>query len=191
MTAPPKDSMAWHTAGILLIGSLGTNLSENLIEILTFSFTKMRLKVSSAKRRPFCLGLNVLITHSRTHSRTLPLTHSHSPSHCFEYGRSMLRFNGESYLSHWMLVLFCEGQWSNIRGYLNNRPQQTTNHKQCTRLHCFYIIAWMFRTITLIDTRAMTKKAIDKRIHSKCPVKQWLERYVYVFDMCIVLALHL
>ena len=31
-----------------------------LIEILAFSFTKMRLKVSSAKRRPFCLGLNVL-----------------------------------------------------------------------------------------------------------------------------------
>ena len=39
---------------------LGANFSENLIEILTFSFTKMRLKVSSAKWRPFCLGLNVL-----------------------------------------------------------------------------------------------------------------------------------
>ena len=31
-----------------------------LIEILTFSFTKMRLTVSSAQWRPFCLGLNVL-----------------------------------------------------------------------------------------------------------------------------------
>ena len=47
-------------AGILLIGPLRTNFSEILIEILTFSFKKMRLKVSSAKRRPFCLGLNVL-----------------------------------------------------------------------------------------------------------------------------------
>ena len=37
-----------------------TNFSEILIEILAFSFRKMRLKVSSAKRRPFCLGLNVL-----------------------------------------------------------------------------------------------------------------------------------
>ena len=46
-------------AGMLLIGPLGTNFSEILIEILTFSFTKMRLKVSSAKWRPFCLGLNV------------------------------------------------------------------------------------------------------------------------------------
>ena len=48
-------------AGILLIRPLGTNFSENFIEILTFSFTKMWLKVSSAKWRPFCLGLNVLI----------------------------------------------------------------------------------------------------------------------------------
>ena len=30
------------------------------MEILTLSFKKMRLKVSSAKRRPFYLGLNVL-----------------------------------------------------------------------------------------------------------------------------------
>ena len=34
--------------------------SEILIEIPTLSFKKMRLKVSSAKWRPFCLGLNVL-----------------------------------------------------------------------------------------------------------------------------------
>ena len=48
------------SAGILLIGPLGTNFSEISIEIITFSFKKMRLKVSSAKWRPFCLGLNVL-----------------------------------------------------------------------------------------------------------------------------------
>ena len=46
--------------GILLIRPLGTNFSGFLVEILIFSFKKMRLKVSSAKRRPFCLGLNVL-----------------------------------------------------------------------------------------------------------------------------------
>ena len=46
---------------MLLIGPLGTNFSEILVEILTFSFKKMSLKVSSAKWRPFCLGLNVLI----------------------------------------------------------------------------------------------------------------------------------
>ena len=54
------SSMLLTNAGLLLIGPLGTNFSEIPIEILTFSFKKMRLKVSSAKRRPFCLGLNVL-----------------------------------------------------------------------------------------------------------------------------------
>ena len=55
-----RQAIIWTNAGILLIGPLGTNFSENLFEIITFSFTKMRLKVSSAKWRPFCLGLNVL-----------------------------------------------------------------------------------------------------------------------------------
>ena len=36
-------------AEILLIGPLGTNFSEILIEIQTFSLKKMRLKMSSAK----------------------------------------------------------------------------------------------------------------------------------------------
>ena len=48
-------------AGILLIRPLGTNFSEIVFEILIFSFKKMCLKVSSAKRRPFCLGLNEIM----------------------------------------------------------------------------------------------------------------------------------
>ena len=48
-------------AEILLIRPLGTNFSYFLVEILIFSFKKMRLKVSSAKSRPFCLSLNELI----------------------------------------------------------------------------------------------------------------------------------
>ena len=55
-----RQAIIWTNAGMLLIGPLGTNFSESSIEILKFSFTKMRLKVSSAKWRPFCLGLNVL-----------------------------------------------------------------------------------------------------------------------------------
>ena len=48
-------------AGILLIGPLGTKFSEFLIVIHAFSFNKMHLKMSSAKWRTFCLGLNVLM----------------------------------------------------------------------------------------------------------------------------------
>ena len=45
-------------AGMLSIGSLGTNLSESLIH--KPSFEKKHLNISSVKCRPFCLGLNVL-----------------------------------------------------------------------------------------------------------------------------------
>ena len=44
--------------GILLIGPLRTNFNEILIEIHTFLFKKIHLKMSSGKWRPFCLGLN-------------------------------------------------------------------------------------------------------------------------------------
>ena len=55
-----RQAIISTNAGILLIGPLGTNFSEILIEIHTFSFKKMHLKVSSGKWRPSCLGLNVL-----------------------------------------------------------------------------------------------------------------------------------
>ena len=55
-----RQAIIWNNDGILLIWPLGTNLSEILIEIHSFSFKKMLLKMSSGKRRPFCLGLNVL-----------------------------------------------------------------------------------------------------------------------------------
>ena len=54
-----RQAIIWTNAGILLIGPLGTNFNEILITIHTFSFKKMHLKMSSAKWRPFCLGLNV------------------------------------------------------------------------------------------------------------------------------------
>ena len=55
-----RQAIIRTNAGILLKRPLGTNFSEILIEILLFPFKKMRLTVSIAKRRPFCLGLNVL-----------------------------------------------------------------------------------------------------------------------------------
>ena len=64
-----RQAIIWTQAGIFFIGLLGTNFSEILIEILTFSFKKMCLKVSSAKWRPFCLGLYVLKQNSRMSAR--------------------------------------------------------------------------------------------------------------------------
>ena len=54
------QAVIWTNAGILLNRRLGTNFSEILIGNQTFSFKKMHLEMSSAKWRPFCLGLNVL-----------------------------------------------------------------------------------------------------------------------------------
>ena len=55
-----RQAIIWTNTGILLIQTLGTNFSEILREIYTFSFKKMHLKMSSGKCRPSCLGLNVL-----------------------------------------------------------------------------------------------------------------------------------
>ena len=48
-----RQAIIRTNAGILLIGPLGTNFSEILIGIQTFSFKKIHLKMSSAKWHPF------------------------------------------------------------------------------------------------------------------------------------------
>ena len=56
-----RQAIIWTNTGILLIGPLGTNFSEILIEIQTFSLKKIPLKMLSAKCLSFSLGLNVLM----------------------------------------------------------------------------------------------------------------------------------
>ena len=63
-----RQAIIWTNARIVLIGPWGTNFSEIFIYIQAFSFKKMHLKMSSAKWRPFCLGLNVLRQHLYTQS---------------------------------------------------------------------------------------------------------------------------
>ena len=55
-----RQAIIWTNVGILLIGPFKNELQWILIGIHTFSFNKMHLKMSSAKWRPFCCGLNVL-----------------------------------------------------------------------------------------------------------------------------------
>ena len=54
-----RQAIIWTNAGIWLIGVLGTNVSEILIKICAFLLKKKLLKMSG-KRRPSCLGLDVL-----------------------------------------------------------------------------------------------------------------------------------
>ena len=55
-----RQAITWTNVGVLFIGPIGTTFSEMVIEIHTFSFKKIQLKMSSVKWRPVCLGLNVL-----------------------------------------------------------------------------------------------------------------------------------
>ena len=66
-----RRAIIWTSAGILLIGPLGTNFSGILIRIKICSFKEMHFKMSSAKWRPFYLSLNVL-------TKWLPCCRQHS-----------------------------------------------------------------------------------------------------------------
>ena len=95
-----RQAIIWTNAGILFIGPLGTNIGEIFIKILTFSFKKIRLKVSSGKWRPFCLGLNVLNSVLR-----MPFHLGRNwTATLFQYGNGFLAY----WVSHWkdqMVVL--------------------------------------------------------------------------------------
>ena len=100
-----RQAIIWTKGGLLLIGPLGTNVSEILIETLTFSFKKMRLNVSSAKRRPFCFGPNVLSwvqrdpscpRYSMKRNMVVPY-HNNTPKMAFLYFFMLLSFHIASF----------------------------------------------------------------------------------------------
>ena len=55
-----RQAIIWPSAVLLSFGPLGTSISEIIIKIWNFPSTKMHLKISPSKWRPFCLGLNEL-----------------------------------------------------------------------------------------------------------------------------------
>ena len=71
-----RQAIIWTNAGILWIGPLGTYFSNILTGIQTFSFKKMRLNMSSAKWRPFCLRLNVLNPNVLQQSMAVQTSHT-------------------------------------------------------------------------------------------------------------------
>ena len=83
-----RQAIIWTNGGILLIRNRGTNFSEILSEIYTFSFKEIHLKMSSGKWRPFCLGRNVL-THGDFRGMghqwfRLCIAACSAPSHCID-----------------------------------------------------------------------------------------------------------
>ena len=64
-----RQAITWTNAGLLSIGPLGMNFSEILIEVYTFSFKKMWLKMLSVKWRPFCPGVDELTFQAHAYSQ--------------------------------------------------------------------------------------------------------------------------
>ena len=92
-----RQAIIWNNAGLLLIAPLGTNFSEISIVIQIFSFKKMHVNMSSAKWRPFCLGLNVL-THQ---SLLMPYSIIDLGQHCDYIESIWLRLHRCDCLVNW------------------------------------------------------------------------------------------
>ena len=60
LSADLHQAIMWTNTDDLSIGPHETKFSEISIDIYAFLFKKTHLKMSSGKRRPFCLGLMVL-----------------------------------------------------------------------------------------------------------------------------------
>ena len=65
-----RQAIIWASAGILWSGSLGPNFSGILLDIYIFFIHENASETSSAKWRPFCIGLNVLINIIRCNKST-------------------------------------------------------------------------------------------------------------------------
>ena len=126
-----RQAIIWTNAGILLIGLWGTNFSEILIGIHTFSFKKIRLKMSSAKRRPFCIGLNVL---------TYEMSTMHTQEHPFSIRERMCLWK-------------CRSFWD--KKCLGSRGTRTTKlriHVECSNHLSFrgqHVLFFCFGTLAL------------------------------------------
>ena len=126
-----RQAIIWTNAGLLLIGPLGTYFIEILIEILTFSFKKMHLKVSSAKRRPFCLGLNVFISSCLTD--TVDILETNAPVACTSVYHSPSHIEAETKWPpfsrrHFKCIFLNENIWISIKISLKFVPKGPINN---------------------------------------------------------------
>ena len=109
-----RKAIIWTNAGILLIGPLGTNFSEILIEIHRFSFTKIRLKMLAAKWRLFCLGLNVLTWHA-VHNTRFNLIRDGVHDALPYYGPVMSYCDGNLLWKLASVIAWCQAiSWANV-----------------------------------------------------------------------------
>ena len=119
-----RQAIIWTNAEILLIGLSGTNVSDFFfIEIDTFSFKKMYLKMSSGKWRPFCLGLNVL-KKMKWYGQMAEMTPNSGVILCMLPTNERRRNNVTSYLISWVHT---QKYPSKLRDFFTTLPTVTFN----------------------------------------------------------------
>ena len=119
-----RQPIIWTNAGILLTGPLGTNFSDILIKIHTFSIKKVHLNRYSAEWRPFCLGLNLI---SKCWEGDLSIFCALVRLHAqwterisavkLSYSRRICYYTDDDYIdfiflyiyinTHWLLLMYC------------------------------------------------------------------------------------
>ena len=151
-----RQAIIWTNAGILVIGPLGTNFSEFLIAIQTFSFKKMHLKMSSGKWRPFCLSLNVL-----NQINTI-FTDAQAPC--------ITRWEATNILNLWIRICW----WSPLLKYFNNLQHFHDIFTSLPNNLCDVGITW-----TLSKHRPVLILLLTKIIQTSVRFRAWLSNYIH------------
>ena len=107
------QAIFWTNTGVLLIRTLGTNLSEILSGIHAFLFKKMHVKMWPAKWQPFCLSLNALSSPLQQHWKQ-------------SWASSIIKmivlicFHSESLVHHFTMWNSIQNTWNEILS--NHKP---------------------------------------------------------------------
>ena len=145
-----RQAIIWTNAGILSIGNLGTDFSEILIEIITFSFKKMHLKVSSAKGRSCCMSRPQCVSEWKpwTHIKAPPPPPPPGPPYPCPYSHRWAMGCLLWKLSWWLHQMeHFPRNWPFVRGI--HRSQVNSPHKGQWRgalmfsLICVWILDWV------------------------------------------------
>ena len=105
-----RQAIIWTNTCLLSIGTLGTNCSQILIASDTFSFKKIRLKMSSAKWRQFWTGGDELITSTNW------------PGNCCCHD-ALTHLSGDEMADIFRWISLNEGVWTSIRNSLEYVPE--------------------------------------------------------------------
>ena len=131
--APTRlQAIIWTNAGILLIRTLRTYFSEILGEIYSFSFSKMHLKMLSAKSRLFSLGLNELINTRQASQSLMRWVACDAMEACLIVGMWGANWDTTSSRPFWEQPFYSDALFPHIQmgytNYMNKNRQHIPKH---------------------------------------------------------------